>query len=200
MKQVDLKIIILGALGVGKTSLLHQYIHQRYYDDYRTTLGASVMSKNITVDNQAVKMQIWDTGGQERFRSVVSTFYKGVDGCILAFDVTDRDSFLELEGWRQDILDKTHPPDPSLPFVLLGNKIDMQDRQVSSGDAAQWSEERNIPYLEVSAKDNINVEQAFQTLAGHALIRHKEGLMSYMTDSIKLKPEKTSKKRRKCCS
>ncbi|MBN3304477.1 RAB7B protein, partial [Amia calva] len=132
------------------------------------------MSKNITVDNQAVKMQIWDTGGQERFRSVVSTFYKGVDGCILAFDVTDRDSFLELEGWRQDILDKTHPPDPSLPFVLLGNKIDMQDRQVSSGNAAQWSEERNIPYLEVSAKDNINVEQAFQTLAGHALIRVRQ--------------------------
>ncbi|XP_006628677.3 ras-related protein Rab-7b-like isoform X2 [Lepisosteus oculatus] len=200
MKQVELKIIILGALGVGKTSLLHQYIHQQFHEDYRSTLGASVLSKNITVDRSAVKLQIWDTGGQERFRAVVSSFYKGADGCVLVFDVTDRDSFLELEGWRQDILEKSHPPDPSLPFVVLGNKIDMEERQVTRSEALSWCEDRHIPCLEVSAKNNINVEQAFQTLAKHALIKYKEGLMSCMTDSIKLKPDKVVKKKKKCCS
>ncbi|MGH0160489.1 UNVERIFIED_CONTAM: hypothetical protein FKN15_057562 [Acipenser sinensis] len=202
MKQVDLKIIILGSLGVGKTSLLHQYVHSKFYEDYRTTLGASVLSKIITVDNSAVKLQIWDTGGQERFRSVVSTFYKGSDGCVLAFDVTDRESFEALEGWRQDILDKTSSRDPGFPFVVLGNKIDLNDRQVSSNDASSWCEDRNLPYLEVSARDNINVDQAFHTVARHALIQCKEGAVSYMTDSIKLKPEKggKKKKKKKCCS
>ncbi|KAK1152796.1 ras-related protein Rab-7b-like, partial [Acipenser oxyrinchus oxyrinchus] len=186
---------------VGKTSLLHRYVHSKFYEDYRTTLGASVLSKIITVDNSAVKLQIWDTGGQERFRSVVSTFYKGSDGCVLAFDVTDRESFQALEGWRQDILDKTSSRDPGFPFVVLGNKIDLNDRQVSSSDASSWCEDRNLPYLEVSARDNINVDQAFHTVARHALIQCKEGAVSYMTDSIKLKPEKGGKKKKKkCCS
>lgn len=74
--------------------------------------------------------QIWDTGGQERFRSMVSTFYKGSDGCILAFDVTDLESFEALDTWRGDVLAKTIPMEPSYPMVVLGNKIDLADRQV----------------------------------------------------------------------
>lgn len=76
--------------------------------------------------------QIWDTGGQERFRSMVSTFYKGSDGCVLAFDVTDLESFEALETWRGDVLAKTIPMEQSYPMVVLGNKIDLADRQVPS--------------------------------------------------------------------
>lgn len=78
----------------------------------------------------ALPLQIWDTGGQERFRSMVSTFYKGSDGCILAFDVTDLESFEALDTWRGDVLAKTIPMEPSYPMVVLGNKIDLADRQV----------------------------------------------------------------------
>lgn len=80
----------------------------------------------------ALPLQIWDTGGQERFRSMVSTFYKGSDGCILAFDVTDLESFEALDTWRGDVLAKTIPMEPSYPMVVLGNKIDLADRQVPS--------------------------------------------------------------------
>lgn len=80
----------------------------------------------------ALSLQIWDTGGQERFRSMVSTFYKGSDGCILAFDVTDLESFEALDTWRGDVLAKTIPVEPSYPMVVLGNKIDLADRQVLS--------------------------------------------------------------------
>ncbi|NXC41357.1 RAB7B protein, partial [Penelope pileata] len=196
-KKVDLKIIIIGALGVGKTSLLHQYVHKTFYEDYRTTLGASILTKVIAVDNTPLKLQIWDTGGQERFRSMVSTFYKGCDGCMLAFDVTDRESFEALDNWRDDFLEKVIPRDHDFPMVVLGNKIDICDRQVSKEIASAWCKEKDIPYFEVSAKNNINVAQAFETLATQALATYKGIFESYLTDSIKLTPEDKPKKR--CC-
>uniref|UniRef100_A0A6I8N3B8 Ras-related protein Rab-7b n=1 Tax=Ornithorhynchus anatinus TaxID=9258 RepID=A0A6I8N3B8_ORNAN len=170
-KKVDLKLIITGALGVGKTSLLHQYVHKTFYEDYQTTLGASILSKIIVVDDTTLKLQIWDTGGQERFRSMVSTFYKGSDGCVLAYDVTDLESFHAMDDWRGDILEKIVSTDQAFPMVVLGNKIDLGDRQVSQEVALGWCTEKDIPYFEVSAKNDINIEQAFETLARRALVR-----------------------------
>ncbi|XP_054659844.1 ras-related protein Rab-7b [Grus americana] len=196
-KKVDLKIIIIGALGVGKTSLLHQYVHKTFYEDYRTTLGASILTKVLMVDNTPLKLQIWDTGGQERFRSMVSTFYKGSDGCMLAFDVTDRESFESLDNWRDDFLEKVIPREQDFPMVVLGNKIDICDRQVPKEIASAWCKEKDIPYFEVSAKNNINVAEAFETLAKQALTTHKGIFESYLTDSIKLTPNDKPKK--SCC-
>nr|RLV64097.1 hypothetical protein DV515_00017598 [Chloebia gouldiae]RLV64102.1 hypothetical protein DV515_00017596 [Chloebia gouldiae] len=173
-KKVDLKIIIIGALGVGKTSLLHQYVHKTFYEDYRTTLGASILTKVLAVDSTPLKLQIWDTGGQERFRSMVSTFYKGSDGCMLAFDVTDRESFEALDNWRDDFLEK-----------------------VPKETASAWCKEKDIPYFEVSAKNNINVAEAFETLAKQALSTYKGIFESYLTDSIKLTPN--DKPKQSCC-
>ncbi|XP_060089244.1 ras-related protein Rab-7b [Heteronotia binoei] len=196
-KKVDLKIIIIGALGVGKTSLLLRYIHKTFHEDYQTTLGASVMSKMVMVDNTPVKLQIWDTGGQERFRSMVSTFYKGSDGCVLAFDVMDKDSFESLSYWRKDFLQKVVPTEQSFPMVVLGNKIDLKEREVSKEEASLWCLKKNIAYFEVSAKDDINVVQAFETLSRQALSRYQGTMESYLTDSIKLTPE--DEPRKKCC-
>ncbi|XP_074165081.1 ras-related protein Rab-7b isoform X1 [Sminthopsis crassicaudata] len=196
-KKIDLKLIIIGALGVGKTSLLHQYVHKTFYEDYQTTLGASILSKVIMVDNTTLKLQIWDTGGQERFRSIISTFYKGSDGCILAFDVTNRDSFHALDIWRGDILQKVVPMEQVFPMVVLGNKIDLDDREVSQEKALDWCKEKDIPYFEVSAKNDINVEQAFELLARQALAQHRGIFDNYLTDSIKLSP--AGKPKTKCC-
>ncbi|MEE6493560.1 hypothetical protein FKM82_016887 [Ascaphus truei] len=196
--KVDLKIVIIGALGAGKTSLLHQYVHKSFSYDYRTTLGASILSRTIQLANTTLKMQIWDTGGQERFRSMVSTFYKGSDGCLLAYDVTDAESFTCLEVWRRDFLDKIRTPATDFPMVILGNKIDLNDRQISKEAAVSWCKEKDIPYFEVSAKNNINVDQAFETLAKKALVHYQETIESCLTDSIKLTPmEKSSHKT--CC-
>ncbi|XP_045697368.1 ras-related protein Rab-7b isoform X4 [Phyllostomus hastatus] len=91
------------------------------------------------LDDTTLKLQIWDTGGQERFRSMVSTFYKGSDGCILAFDVTDLESFEALDTWRGDVLAKIIPVEQSYPMVVLGNKIDLEDRQRAW--VCPWKEE-----------------------------------------------------------
>uniref|UniRef100_A0A8U7NJS0 RAB7B, member RAS onco family n=2 Tax=Corvus TaxID=30420 RepID=A0A8U7NJS0_CORMO len=140
---------------------------------------------------------IWDTGGQERFRSMVSTFYKGSDGCVLAFDVTDRESFEALDNWRDDFLEKVISREQDFPMVVLGNKIDLCDRQVPEETASAWCKEKDIPYFEVSAKNNINVAEAFETLAKQALSRYKGIFESYLTDSIKLTPNDKPKK--SCC-
>ncbi|XP_069897754.1 ras-related protein Rab-7b [Dipodomys merriami] len=195
-KKVDLKLIIVGALGVGKTSLLHQYVHKMFYEEYQTTLGASILSKTITLNDTTLKLQIWDTGGQERFRSMVSTFYKGSDGCILAFDVTDLESFEALDIWRGDVLAKIVPTELSYPMVVLGNKIDLADRKVSQEVARGWCRENDMPYFEVSAKSDINVVQAFEVLAAQALARYQGILENHLMDSIKLSP---GQPRSRCC-
>uniref|UniRef100_A0ACB8F5H0 Ras- protein Rab-7b n=2 Tax=Sphaerodactylus townsendi TaxID=933632 RepID=A0ACB8F5H0_9SAUR len=151
----------------------------------------------VVVDNTTLKLQIWDTGGQERFRSMVSTFYKGADACVLAFDVTDKDSFESLNYWRKDFLQKVTPTEQNFPMVVLGNKIDLKKREVSKEEATLWCVKKNIAYFEVSAKDDINVVQAFETLSKQALSRYRGTIESYLTDSIKLIPE--DEPRKKCC-
>ncbi|XP_067913456.1 ras-related protein Rab-7b-like isoform X2 [Heterodontus francisci] len=197
-KTVDFKIIILGSLGVGKTSLLNRYINNRFIQEYRTTLGASILTKEIEVDNMLVKLQIWDTGGQERFKSLVPFFSKGADGCVLAFDVTDKDSFYALEGWREEILEKIPLEYENYPFVVLGNKIDLTDRQVTSDEAEAWCTARNIPYFEVSAKQGINVDHAFENITRNALSQDSEWKHCYLTNSISLGDNRTSV-RQNCC-
>ncbi|KAG9467653.1 ras-related protein Rab-7b [Eleutherodactylus coqui] len=191
-QKVDLKINIIGPMGAGKTSLLNQYVNKWFHNDYRNTLGAHILTKTIQLENKTLKMQIWDTGGQERFRSLVSSFYKGSDGCLLVFDVTDEESFLSLETWRKDFVDKIQTPITNFPIIILGNKIDLEDRKVSQESAVSWCEERKVLYFEVSAKDNINVDVAFETLAKQALIHYQECRVCYLTESIKLTPLKDS--------
>lgn len=187
-QKVDLKINIIGPMGAGKTSLLNQYVHKWFRNDYRNTLGAHILTKTIQLKNKTLKMQIWDTGGQERFRALVSSFYKGSDGCLLVFDVTEKESFLSLETWKSDFLNKIQSPVSNFPIIILGNKIDLEDRQVSQELAVSWCKEREFDYFEVSAKDNINVDLAFETLAKKALIHYQECRECHLTDSIKLTP------------
>ncbi|XP_069489272.1 ras-related protein Rab-7b [Ambystoma mexicanum] len=200
-KKVDLKIVILGAMGAGKTSILHRYVHKKFFEDYQTTLGAHVMSKNLEVENITLRLQIWDMGGQDRFQPMVTSFYKGSDACILTFDVTDEESFECLDYWRKTFLESLRVPLDGFPVLLLGNKIDLKDRQVSKERALSWCEERKATYFEVSAKDDVNVEQAFEKLSMDAFERYLESLQSFMTDSFKLTPpsEDEPKPTSKCC-
>eukprot|EP00063_Salmo_salar_P070012 XP_014044847.1 PREDICTED: ras-related protein Rab-7a-like [Salmo salar] len=115
--------------------------------------------------------QIWDTAGQERFQSLGVAFYRGADCCVLVFDVTAPNTFKTLDSWRDEFLIQASPRDPeNFPFVVLGNKIDLENRQVTTKRAQAWCQSKNnIPYFETSAKEAINVEQAFQTIARNAL-------------------------------
>ncbi|CAB1321941.1 unnamed protein product [Coregonus sp. 'balchen'] len=130
-KKVLLKVIILGDSGVGKTSLMNQYVNKKFSNQYKATIGADFLTKEVTVDDRLVTMQIWDTAGQERFQSLGVAFYRGADCCVLVYDVTAPNTFKTLDSWRDEFLIQASPRDPdNFPFVVLGNKIDLENRQV----------------------------------------------------------------------
>jgi len=170
-KKALLKVIILGDSGVGKTSLMNQYVSNKFTSAYKATIGADFLTKEVMVDDKLVTMQIWDTAGQERFQSLGVAFYRGADCCILVFDVNNAKSFEHIENWRDEFLTQAAPRNPeTFPFLLIGNKIDLENRAVTQKRAQAWCQANgNIPYFETSAKEAINVAQAFQTIAKNAL-------------------------------
>ncbi|KAH8383559.1 hypothetical protein KR009_009287 [Drosophila setifemur] len=175
-KKSLLKVIILGDSSVGKTSLMNQYVNKRFSNQYKATIGADFCTKEVVVNDRVVTMQIWDTAGQERFQSLGVAFYRGADCCVLVYDVTAPNSFKNLDSWRDEFLIQASPRNPEhFPFVVLGNKVDLDNRQVSTRRAQQWCQSKNdIPYYETSAKEGINVEMAFQTIAKNALEQEAE--------------------------
>jgi Ras-related protein Rab-7A len=190
-KKVLLKVIILGDSGVGKTSLMNQYVNKKFSNQYKATIGADFLTKEVMVDDRLVTMQIWDTAGQERFQSLGVAFYRGADSCVLVFDVNVAKTFENLDSWRDEFLIQAGPRDPdNFPFVVLGNKIDLDSRVVSQKRALAWCQAKgNIPYFETSAKEAINVEQAFQVIARNALKQESEDDI-YLPDTIDVANDK----------
>ncbi|KAL7701061.1 rab7 GTP binding protein [Lotmaria passim] len=186
-KRQLLKIIILGDSGVGKTSLMHQYVNHKFDSRYKATIGADFLTKDVEINGRVVTLQIWDTAGQERFQSLGSAFYRGADACILVFDVTQQESFAHVGSWLEEFSIQAGRRDS----VLVGNKTDLEDRrQVASKTAQAWCVKQNaeastqnanggagegamaeMKYFESSAKENAGVEDAFVAVAQLALSR-----------------------------
>lgn len=175
-KKALLKVIVLGDSSVGKTSLMNQYVNKRFSNQYKATIGADFLTKEVVIDERVVTMQIWDTAGQERFQSLGVAFYRGADCCVLVYDTTAPNTFKNLESWRDEFLIQASPRDPEhFPFLVLGNKVDLENRAVSTKRAQQWCTTKNdIPYFETSAKEGINVDLAFQTIAKNAIAQETE--------------------------
>lgn len=161
-----LKVIILGDSGVGKTSLMNQYVNRHFSVSYKATIGADFLTKDVVVDDRIVTLTLWDTAGQERFQSLGVAFYRGADCCVLVYDVNNVRSFENLPAWRDEFLVQASPRDPdSFPFVCLGNKIDVPEakRAVPNRRAVAFCRSGGqMPYFETSAKDGEGVEVAFE--------------------------------------
>ncbi|KAL9245695.1 hypothetical protein vseg_019317 [Gypsophila vaccaria] len=176
MQRTLLKVIVLGNSGVGKTSLINRYVHKRFNQQFKPTIGADFATREIQVDGKLVNLQIWDTAGQERFHSLGSAFFRGADSCVLVYDVTVQATFDSLKAWRDDFIKQTDISDPSkFPFVVIGNKIDdTVGRVVPYKSAKEWctsieGPRDGVPYFETSALENNNVDEAFFEIAKVAL-------------------------------
>ncbi|XP_032370570.1 ras-related protein rab7 [Etheostoma spectabile] len=172
---VTLKIILIGNSGVGKSSFMNTYVNHRFTNMYRATIGTDFLSRTVNIGEDTVTLQIWDTAGTERFQSLGTPLYRGAHCCMLVFDVTCRASFSALEEWRKEFLIQGEPQDPSdFPFIVLGNKTDLSNREVSGRKALQWCEEIGAEYFEGSAKDDLDVEKPFLRAAQSGLQQYKK--------------------------
>lgn len=162
-KSTFLKVVLLGDGGVGKSSLMNRFVSGKFDSQSFHTIGVEFLNKDVTVEGQSYTLQIWDTAGQERFKSLRTPFYRGSDLCLLVYAVDDVESFKNLAMWRKEFLYYADVREKdNFPFILLGNKIDVNERAVSQEEAHHFCKEiGGIPYYETSAKDATNVNVAF---------------------------------------
>ncbi|CAO3637802.1 unnamed protein product [Cunninghamella blakesleeana] len=157
------KLLLIGDSGVGKSCLLLRFADDTYTESYISTIGVDFKIRTIELEGKTVKLQIWDTAGQERFRTITSSYYRGAHGIIVVYDVTDQDSFNNVKQWLNEI---ERYAAEGVNKLLVGNKSDLTDKKVvETEQAKELSESLKIPFLETSAKDSTNVEQAFLTMA-----------------------------------
>lgn len=162
---MQIKLLMIGDSGVGKTCLLLRYANDSFSPTFITTIGIDFKIKTITLDDKVIKLQIWDTAGQERFRTITTSYFRGAQGILLVYDVTDRGSFENVSNWVGQI--KSHAEN-NISKVLIGNKSDVDDseRAVTYEEGKKLAEEYGIgTFFEASAKQNICVTEAFEAVA-----------------------------------
>ena len=203
MSGINLKILLVGDSAVGKTTLILKYVDGKFSDSHITTIGVEYKDKEITVNDRKINLQIWDTSGQERYRSITKNFYRNAHGILFVFDVTNQTSFDHLKDW----LNSSNECDIDFKKIIVGNKIDLNDRVVNKETMEFFAEKNQIKKsYETSAKDGTNVDLIFKEMAElilanktdeeinqEFLVRpHASSTLS--KDSENLEPEK-----KKCC-
>lgn len=164
-KTYDLlfKLLLIGDSGVGKTCVLFRFSDDAFNTTFISTIGIDFKIKTVELNGKKIKLQIWDTAGQERFHTITTSYYRGANGIMLVYDITNPKSFDNISKWLRNI--EEHASE-DVERMLLGNKCDMEEkRMISKERGEQISREHGIKFYETSAKNNINIEKAFITLA-----------------------------------
>ena len=160
-EEIKLKILILGDVSVGNTSILYQYAEDYFPEDYISTIGVDYKNKIIIKNKTRINLQIWDTAGQEKYRSLSKSFIKDADGIFFVYDITKKDSFDHIKMW----LDESINTNNQFKKMILGNKKDLQsDRKVTISQLNKYYNITNITGMEVSAKTGENIKEAFDAL------------------------------------
>ncbi|XP_023227490.1 ras-related protein Rab-35-like isoform X2 [Centruroides sculpturatus] len=192
------KLLIIGDSGVGKSSLLLRFADNTFSGNYITTIGVDFKIRTVQIDGERVKLQIWDTAGQERFRTITSTYYRGTHGVIVVYDVCNGESFANVKRWLHEIEQNCDV----VNRILVGNKNDDPDRKVVlTEDAQRFADQMGIQLFETSAKENINVEEMFNSITRMVLKAkkdQKERRQQSHDNAIRLQ-KGSQRGKRKCC-
>merc|ERR1711988_113159 len=166
--EYQFRVILIGNSGVGKSSLLRCFTDGSFFEVSDPTVGVDFFARVLKVaDGTPIKLQLWDTAGHERFRSITKSYYRNSVGCLLVYDVCNRESFTHIPTWMNEA--KRHIEPHKAAFILVGCKRDIatddpRNREVSEDEARAWAEFNNIPFVETSAKSGLNVEDTFAIL------------------------------------
>ena len=165
LNQIGLKILIIGDSQVGKTSLLLKYVDNIFPEEHIGTIGVEYKDKYVTRGKFNIRLSIWDTAGQERFRSITKNIFRNANGVLFVYDVTVKKSFESIREWIKD----TQKIDKDIKGIILGNKIDLDNKVVEKDYLEDLGTKFKMPVLEVSAKDNINVAEGFNLIVDELL-------------------------------
>jgi len=159
--KLSLKILLIGDSQVGKTSLLLKYTEHIFPEEHIATIGVEYKDRFIIRDNYNIRLQIWDTAGQERFHSITKNIYRNANGVLFVYDITNRESFNNIKNWIRDLQNVGN----DVKAAILGNKLDLEsNRAISHEEIEEISKEHNMPFLETSARENINVNEGFDLI------------------------------------
>lgn len=152
------KILLVGDSGVGKSCMLLRFADDTFTESYISTIGVDFKIRTVEIDNKTIKLQIWDTAGQERFRTITSSYYRGAHAMIIVYDVTDKESFDHVNSW---IVECDRYGKENVLKILVGNKCDSPNRQVSYEMGKEFADTLGLEFVETSAKTSANIEKAF---------------------------------------
>ena len=196
-KTNHFKILILGDHAVGKSCFIIRYTDDTFQDVYLSTIGMDCKYKDINLENgKSIRLQIWDTAGQDRFRSLTKNLYKGASGIILIYDISQRKTFDNVKGWIESIKEEVSS---KVVIVLVGNKIDkIEEREVKKVEGEELAEELKLPFYECSALTGENINNAFLGLA-RKLVETKEKVENRGEKLTKVPVKDTNNKKKPCC-
>ena len=195
---IKISIILVGDTNVGKTSIFKRYYKNEFKASKNATIGVEFEAKEFKYKGQKYSIQIFDTAGQERFRSLTESYFHLGDGAFVVFDLTNKNSLISISGWIKNVIEKK----PSVKMIILGNKDDIKDRQIPEDEINEVLEENNISnYIRVSAKNGTNIEKAFEEMIDLFENNNNE---DENNENGKVKGQKlenkTAKKKLSCCS
>lgn len=198
-RPLDAKIITLGDSKVGKSSLIIKFIDNKFSSNYLSTVGFDLKHKSIKLQNgEDIKLVIHDTAGEERFKSLSTNYIKKANGVLLVYDITLKESFINITNWMNDIVEEAGN---KVPIVLVGNKSDLKkERIVSKEEGKKMAKQYNLQFFETSAKDGTNVEKCFLEIAQQIIEKKSQRKMSISNNKL-LKKQKNdkNKKKKECC-
>ena len=195
------KVLLLGNSNVGKSSLFLRFVDDIWNDTFVPTIGVDFKIKTFDIDEKKIKMQIWDTAGQERFKNIIASYYRGAHGILLIYDVTDKDSFKNLSNWLIEIEKNASK---NVLKVLIGNKSDLEDKRVVTyNQGKEFADTYGLKFIETSAKKNLNVTEAFETLGRELMAASDDKRITKTKPNKKISVAKaqdlTPEKKKGCC-
>jgi Ras-related protein Rab-11A len=203
-EDYSVKIVIVGDSGVGKSNILSRFVQNEFSNDCRATVGVELSTKSYKINDKVIKLHLWDTAGQERFKSITSAYYKGAKGAVIVYDITNSESFSHIDKWLREIRELGGK---GISVIICGNKSDLEDsRQVSKDEGIEKSQSNGLIFLETSALNSSNIEEAFQRLLieiynstiKQAISKQEEDFTQGDTLKIDVKKE-DEKKKKGCC-
>ena len=196
------QLLIIGDGSVGKTSILRRFIQNTFSSNYISTMGIDFYTKDIILDQKKIHLKIWDTAGQERYRSLTRGFFKNGQGILIVYAINNKESFNGLNYWIDSIKNNSNLDNKNLPAIILGNKIDLQHREVSKEDAENFAKINNYDYYEVSAKTGEGIDESIKILIQKVMAINKEDnkRKSIIIEKEDKKTDKIKKIKDDCCN